>query len=213
MKNINAFTLAEVLITLAIIGVVAAITIPILNNSAQDTQYKTAYRKAYSDMSNAMLAAISEQSLTPRTAGQDTIATDSEYTTLKNAFSVNKACTVAQLETCWIPGEYLTPGSSFMPTVGNANSFIDASGRAWAEYSVGENIYLVDTNGSKQPNRYGKDRWIFTLRDADNTRTTSGFPAKVGMYTGLGDSMNDVITIQWSCHYPPCNYQSWLIGY
>lgn len=35
-----AFTLAEVLITLAIIGIVAALTIPTLINNAQDRQFK-----------------------------------------------------------------------------------------------------------------------------------------------------------------------------
>ena len=42
------FTLAEVLITLGIIGVVAAMTMPTLMNSTQGAQYKTAYKKALS---------------------------------------------------------------------------------------------------------------------------------------------------------------------
>ena len=42
----NAFTLAEVLITLGIIGVVAAMTMPTLLNSTQGAQYRTAYKKA-----------------------------------------------------------------------------------------------------------------------------------------------------------------------
>ena len=40
------FTLAEVLITLGIIGVVAAMTMPTLMNSTQGAQYKAAYKKA-----------------------------------------------------------------------------------------------------------------------------------------------------------------------
>jgi len=48
MKNKNAFTLAEVLVTLAIIGVVAALTIPSLVTRVQDIQYKTAWKKNYS---------------------------------------------------------------------------------------------------------------------------------------------------------------------
>ena len=40
------FTLAEVLITLGIIGVVAAMTMPTLMNQTQGAQYKTAYKKA-----------------------------------------------------------------------------------------------------------------------------------------------------------------------
>ena len=44
----NGFTLAEVLITLGIIGVVAAMTMPTLMNSTQGAQYKAAYKKALS---------------------------------------------------------------------------------------------------------------------------------------------------------------------
>jgi len=40
-----AFTLAEVLITLGIIGVVAALVIPPLTNKAQSAQYKSALKK------------------------------------------------------------------------------------------------------------------------------------------------------------------------
>ena len=48
MKKFNAFTLAEVLITLGIIGVVAAMTMPTLINQTNGAQYKAAYKKALS---------------------------------------------------------------------------------------------------------------------------------------------------------------------
>ena len=48
------FTLAEVLITLGIIGVVAAMTRPTLMNSTQGAQYKAAYKKALSALSQAV---------------------------------------------------------------------------------------------------------------------------------------------------------------
>lgn len=48
------FTLAEVLITLGIIGVVAAMTMPTLINSTQGAQYKAAYKKALSALSQAV---------------------------------------------------------------------------------------------------------------------------------------------------------------
>ncbi len=48
------FTLAEVLITLGIIGVVAAMTMPTLMNSTQGAQYKAAYKKALSALSQAI---------------------------------------------------------------------------------------------------------------------------------------------------------------
>ncbi len=53
-RNFSAFTLAEVLITLGIIGVVAAMTMPTLMNSTQGAQYKAAYKKALSALSQAV---------------------------------------------------------------------------------------------------------------------------------------------------------------
>ena len=49
------FTLAEVLITLGIIGVVAAMTIPTLISNTNGAQFKTAYKKALSTLNQAVL--------------------------------------------------------------------------------------------------------------------------------------------------------------
>ena len=49
-----AFTLAEVLITLGIIGVVAALTLPTVINKAQSMILKNQFKKAYSTFYNAM---------------------------------------------------------------------------------------------------------------------------------------------------------------
>ncbi len=51
----SGFTLAEVLITLGIIGVVAAMTMPTLMNATNGAQYKTAYKKALSVISQAVV--------------------------------------------------------------------------------------------------------------------------------------------------------------
>jgi len=49
-----AFTLAEVLITLTIIGVVAAMTIPTLMKNVQNQQYVTSLKKAYTTTNQAL---------------------------------------------------------------------------------------------------------------------------------------------------------------
>ena len=54
MRKFNAFTLAEVLITLGIIGVVAAMTMPTLINQTNGAQYKAAYKKALSAISQGV---------------------------------------------------------------------------------------------------------------------------------------------------------------
>ena len=51
----TAFTLAEVLITLSVIGIVAAMTLPTIINRANEKQWKVAYKKAYSSMTQAFL--------------------------------------------------------------------------------------------------------------------------------------------------------------
>lgn len=48
-----AFTLAEVIITLGIIGITAEITIPTLMQNVKDKNYKIAYKQAYSVASQA----------------------------------------------------------------------------------------------------------------------------------------------------------------
>lgn len=51
----SAFTLAEVLITIGIIGVVAAMTIPSLIHNTQGKELEAAYKKAYSSISQALV--------------------------------------------------------------------------------------------------------------------------------------------------------------
>ena len=55
LKRNAAFTLAEVLITLGIIGVVAAMTLPAVINNTQNKQLETGLKKAYSTINQALL--------------------------------------------------------------------------------------------------------------------------------------------------------------
>lgn len=59
-KIFEGFTLAEVLITLGIIGIVASLTIPTLMNNIQDAQLKSAWKKEYSVYSQAVKQMIQD---------------------------------------------------------------------------------------------------------------------------------------------------------
>ena len=56
----RAFTLAEVLTTLAIIGVVAALTIPALVHKYQQKQYYTQFMKTYNTLSKVIQLVFSQ---------------------------------------------------------------------------------------------------------------------------------------------------------
>ena len=89
MKKFNAFTLAEVLITLGIIGVVAAMTMPTLMNSTNGAQYKTAYKKALSVLSQAVVlnVALDDYDLSQATEVDETKAVDGTSPSLYNLFN------------------------------------------------------------------------------------------------------------------------------
>ena len=52
-RNQKGFTLAEVLITLGIIGIVAALTIPVLVKNIEQNQLETAFKKVFTNLEQA----------------------------------------------------------------------------------------------------------------------------------------------------------------
>ena len=64
MKKRFGFTLAEVLITLGIIGVVAAMTIPTLVQNINSTKWTSQYKKAFSTLTNAAEMAVAQYDMT-----------------------------------------------------------------------------------------------------------------------------------------------------
>ena len=65
MKKFRGFTLAEVLITLAIIGVVAAIAVPSVISNSQQREFKTGLKKAVSVLNSAITMNIAIEGESP----------------------------------------------------------------------------------------------------------------------------------------------------
>jgi len=175
-----AFTLAEVLITLGIIGVVAAMTIPVLVKEANSIALKTAYKKAYSVASQAYNTSINENG---GGFGGYTFSTTLSYTkydAVKSKLKVIQSCDYGSGANgkCW-PSQgvglkgYLVPGCSGWSNSGgyqNTNtSFVSSDGMFWMLYSysttTGADMLAVDVNGEKGPNDWGKDVYIFVMDD------------------------------------------------
>ncbi len=213
------FTLAEVLITLGIIGIVAAMTIPGLIKNYQERQFKTAYKKVYSEISQAFQEALLNQEFN-RNGYRDMQATTEEFNILKSKFKVMLDCGSEDIYRCWEKGDTLCGGSCSSgnssdgidmedgaPRENDSQCFIDAGGQSWCTYHNDENIFLVDTNGFSNPNRFGRDRWIFTFADINNSRADYAKDyKKVIPYLN-----QDILTQEAFCKRPPCYYQSWLL--
>lgn len=77
INRFAGFTLAEVLITLGIIGVVAAMTMPTLINQTNGAQYKAAFKKSLSAISQAVTLSVAQDDLSfADTVGGETGSTE-----------------------------------------------------------------------------------------------------------------------------------------
>ena len=179
-KGIKGFTLAEVLITLGIIGVVAALTMPALINKYQKKVLEVKLKKAYSVINN-----IHNKLHIEYDSVYNTFVTDNPTIELRrehfNSFfkelqapdfcgsiqniKSNKCfdTTNGNLSSIY---KTLNKQSSLNTTnMFQENAIIDRDGTI---YFVGNvvstqwnNSYTVDINGKKGPNRAGYDVFIF----------------------------------------------------
>lgn len=207
-QTLNGFTLAEVLITLGIIGIVAALTIPTIMNATQDMEFKTAYKKAYSALSQAFTTVQSNGDLVPLLDASSSQGGEAEFSALKKQFHIAKSCDTSNLSDCWASGEKFRYEAEDVP------SFIDASGTAWRlrcpDYYYVSTVVLVDVNGNKKPNEYGKDRFalLFATQDKNTWDDNDmGIPTRVIPFPDVLDNSMDTCP---SASKHPCYYASWL---
>ncbi len=197
----KAFTLAEVLITLGIIGVVAAMTMSVLIANHQKQETVVMLKKAYSEISQALARAEVDHGTIDTWSFEPTnrVIFTQEY--LKPYIKVLRFCNdidgSPKMAECWT--EKLTkPDGNIQSFTFDLNdwSFITPSGYSvlyWLHGSGQGGHFFVDVNGPKKgPNRYGRDifRFILTFAEADNTYNDT-----VGYQTGLrGYGLNDTNT-------------------
>lgn len=179
--TIVAFSLAEVLITLAMIGIVAAITIPSVINKVQDTELILGLKKAYAGLSQATNQIILENGGTFK----GIVTADDYYNIdLLNAYTshlkVTKSCANAKNDGCWHPAGMLTGlsganGDAFRSGTGailNDGMLLTFIGKSSIcednERYVTPSVCAwikVDVNGFKSPNVVGRDVFYFYVTE------------------------------------------------
>lgn len=188
----NAFTLAEVLITLGIIGVVAAMTIPTLINNYQKQQAVTQYKKAYAEMTqvikmsevdNGEMRIWDMSAFAAGAAKTQEFADQYFYPYVKTI----KKCTFGETG-CWTPPASLSNQSGYLTLNAYSLSAVMPSG-----YSVlfwksnveagGHVVIYVDIDGpSKGRAMIGKDVFGIkvNLNDGDATQQMGIHPMGLG---------------------------------
>ncbi len=213
----KAFTLAEVLITLGIIGIVASMTLPALINKTKDREFKTAYKKAYSSFSQAFLymqAAgeyMDTSNVNTDPSGLQVSPNIGEnFKIISRYFKATKTCFDKNADDCWAcaDGQAGVIGGGEPAWLGcqkSSYAFIDASGMGWYMYANNEFPVIVDVNGIKKPNRLGKDR--FVLMFASSQDKNNHYVESADIIMPWGDHINKG---RW-CPSGNCLYQTWLL--
>ena len=167
------FTLAEVLITLGIIGVVAAMTIPLLVNKFKVKVLETGFKKSYANLENAYILTKASLGVTNL---RETYAVCDEngYYPLAQIFydEFNKNIKVTKTVKFYPFTNYngtkkmtsdvgldMPKALNILPDGSSIGVWINAS----------RFNFWVDTNGPyKKPNRYGFDIFEFQVSDASD---------------------------------------------
>jgi len=173
----KAFTLAETLITLAIIGVIAAMTVPTLISKYQKHTYVVGLKKAYSQLSNAVKmiplmencpAGDYECASFPTYGGID--ETPKKTYILSKQFKTVKNChTNDQSDCSYIRNIFSNAG--FIPGDDWLFGFSTQDGMV---FGVHDWILAVDVNGEKGPNKVGRDQFAFNINNTSGIVTPQG---------------------------------------
>ncbi len=177
LRNKKGFTLAEVLITLAIIGVVAALTIPTVVRNYQKHQTVVRLKKTYSSLANTTNLAIAEHG--PITGWEVENNKSNEFADkyLIPYLKVQKRCYSAA-DGC--PSNFTLLNSNPSSYVSSSAKFFLADGvfisiaafiKTEDDNLMGARV-TIDTNGDKKPNIMGRDIFFFTyyLNGSTNLR-------------------------------------------
>lgn len=204
MKKIFAFTLAEVLITLGIIGIVAALTIPGLITKCKEMQYRTIYKKVYSSLNQAMKYAQEDDgadlSLYPKIGDYGTMEANigDIFKYISQYYNAPITCFNGDNSACWAceDGEAGSLSGSAPNWLGcrKANyAFVDTNGVAYYLYSSREDPIVIDVNGKRKPNQLGRDR--FVMRFGNSLEPNTLYPDTVDAVLFEKDVIKNVVGV------------------
>lgn len=181
-----AFTLAEVVIVIGIIGIIAEITIPTLIVDTKEKATVVGLKKVYSCLLNGYERAVLEDGQVKDwnitgTSSQKATALFAKFSPYLN---IAKDCGTSG--GCFASAYYRLNGTADPTgaTFNTSSSFATAKladGSIILFWASGVNAIniLVDTNGDKAPNTYGRDTFWFELSSIYPLRPYHGWTSRV----------------------------------
>ena len=173
-----AFTLAETLITLGIIGVVAAITLSLIVTNYKKLEMVTRLKKEYSVLSQAFIMSVNENgpySDWDKSNGKKYFDTywRKYLKSVSDCKDYGCGYEVLRFDYVWryLDGTPTTPSVYQGEAHRKTAKFEDGTfllfllGKEITELPEPANELYVDINGYKKPNTYGKDVFVFELTD------------------------------------------------
>ena len=207
IRKCKAFTLAEVLITLVIIGVIAAMTVPTITANSNKEASKAQFKKAVSTINGALQKTVldlgfvpecyyarKKTSLTNSTTGGTGAYHFADCEEFMNAFyknvNITKKCKSAYAEGCTphyegtITGNCSTGFST--ENIKTRNAYILNDGMIFIPYVSypGYPVFAIDINGMRKPNKGGHDLFPFMISSGNGGQSIEFAPSGCRFATG-----------------------------
>lgn len=173
----KAFTLAEVLITLGIIGVVAALTLPAVIQNYQKRSLEVATKKFYSVITQAVKQYMTDEGIDDLRGSSLSVSDDDsvEIALAKTDEFFKKYLNAQICEDGCFADNYKTQSGDISYAIGKPDESQYAIGRYLLpdgmvvdpDYNFSGDTYpgslYVDVNGKKGPNKIGYDLWSMSV--------------------------------------------------
>lgn len=206
----SAFTLSEVLLTIALIGTLATMTMSTVGSSVQQRARLAEFRTAYSKMSTTLKSISFEEGkvfscfLVPSnteitdnglriaagTAGQS-----GECSTLMDAFvramGATRFCKDNPVDEGCIPDNYPKAVSGCFTDFDGEAYVLDNSMIIFSDANQSLRRFAVDVNGRKGPNKWGQDIFPFSIKVTESVnvgRTGRAIAKEVEIFPPAGDN-------------------------
>lgn len=190
MKKIKkfGFTLVEVMIALALVGVISALTIPNIGTSINEKMRLSQFKAAYSMLETALQNATSEKGAPYACYMQVGIEDDGKkygvasFAGASNAgcaefkkvflknLGVSHSCEANPTDEGCLPANYPEPDSNcsqFKPLKSKTKAYVLDNSMILIVSSSGMREFAIDVNGKKAPNKWGQDIFTFQVKSTE----------------------------------------------